>query len=170
MSKNCFNFYLQCLARLSDRKKSSLRGKFPSLVVFLIDNFWKFNVEGKSSLYFAKFYKFWRAVFEALFKGPFWRVRTFLYGNLHIIWNHRNAKISEHSIFFNYWTKICFFNSFFSRMLSDFVNAFALKWYEVRRLKIHLASKFCTEVSALLFKNSPQINFVWWRASYHFKA
>ena len=44
-------------ARLSDRinrKKSSLRGKFPSLVVFLIDNFWKFpknrHVEGKSSL------------------------------------------------------------------------------------------------------------------------
>ena len=35
-------YVLQCLARLSDRKnckKSSLRGKFPSLVVFLIDNF-----------------------------------------------------------------------------------------------------------------------------------
>ena len=39
-------FLIQCLARLSDdrrEKKLSLRGKFPSLVVFLIDNFLKIS-------------------------------------------------------------------------------------------------------------------------------
>jgi len=31
----------------------------------------------------------------------------FLYGDVHIIWTPRNLQICGHSIFFNYWTKIC---------------------------------------------------------------
>ena len=65
----------------------------------------------------------------------------FLYDDLHIIWKPRNVKISKHSSFFHYWTKICLMVHWkfgFLHCSSDLINSENLVIFKFRNSKSYL--------------------------------
>jgi len=69
--------------------------------------FFEQKITVETNKIFENFFKIFYTAFLTGSCTQFDPLNIFLYGKLHIILKPRNVKICEHSIFVNYWTKVC---------------------------------------------------------------